>query len=119
MILAHKVAYVHFYDDRGGGVETAFKDDKQGLGLTKRSKKRFAAQQIVVLLGTLAHNLIVWARSWLATQEPKVRRYGMKRMVRDVFYLSGFLVRNARGQFVEIVFNQRTPLVFNDNKNCR
>ena len=55
------LAYVHMYDDRGGGVETAFKDDKQGLGLTKRSKKRFAAQQMVVLFGTLAHNLIVWA----------------------------------------------------------
>ncbi len=47
----------------------------------------------------------------MVTQEPKVRRYGMKRMVRDVFHLSGFLVRNARGQFVEIVFNQRAPLV--------
>ncbi len=57
--VAVTLAYVHFYDDRWGGVETAFKDDKQGLGLTKRSKKRFAAQQIVVLLGTLAHNLIV------------------------------------------------------------
>jgi hypothetical protein len=36
--------YVRFYDARGGGVETSFKDDKQGLGLTKRSKKRFSAQ---------------------------------------------------------------------------
>jgi len=105
------LAYVRCYDDRGGGVELAFKDDKQGLGLTKRSKKRFAAQQMVVLLGALAHNVIVWARCWLAPHEPKIRRYGMKRMVRDVFHLSGFLVRNARGHLVEVVFNQRAPLV--------
>ncbi len=41
-----------FYDQRGGGVETSFKGDKQGLGIGKRSKKRFAAQQMVMLLGT-------------------------------------------------------------------
>src|SRR6266545_221995 len=113
-VLDHRavtLAYVRFYDDRGGGVETSFKDDKQGLGLTKRTKKRFAAQQMVVLLGALAHNVIVWARRWLAPHEPKVRRYGMKRMVRDVFHLSGFLVRNARGRLVEVVLNQRAPLV--------
>ncbi len=27
-------AYVHFYDLRGGGVETEIKEDKQGLGTT-------------------------------------------------------------------------------------
>lgn len=53
------LAYVRFYDDRGGGVATSFKDDTQGLGLTKRSKKRLAAQQMVVLLGALAHNVTV------------------------------------------------------------
>ncbi|MDQ2997822.1 MAG: transposase, partial [Chloroflexota bacterium] len=82
------VAYVRFYAARGGGVETSFKDDKQGLGLTKRSKKRPAAQQMLTLLGTLAHNVVVWARGWLAPQEPQVRRYGMQRMVRDVFHIS-------------------------------
>jgi len=55
------LAYVYFYDQRGGG-ETSFKDDKQGLGLTTRTKKRFAAQQMVLALGILAHNVLVWAR---------------------------------------------------------
>ena len=55
------LAYVTFYDQRGGGVETSFKGDKQGLGIGKRSKKRFGAQQMVMLLGALAHNVIVWA----------------------------------------------------------
>lgn len=113
-VLDHRaitLAYVRFYDARGGGVETAIKDDKQGLGLMKRSKKRFAAQQMVVLLGTLAHNVLVWARRWLAPHEPKLQRYGLKRLVRDVFHISGCLTRDARGRIVAIVLNQRAPLV--------
>jgi hypothetical protein len=105
------LAYVRFYDQRGGGVETAFKDDKQGVGLTKRSKKRIAAQQMLVLLSALAHNVIVWAREWLRAHEPKVRRYGVQRLVRDVFHISGFLVRNRRGRLIKIILNQRAPLV--------
>ena len=57
---------------RGGGVETAFKDDKQGLGITKRNKKRFEAQQIVMLLNVLAHNVLIWARGWLAPALPQI-----------------------------------------------
>src|SRR5437868_1254825 len=64
------LACVYFYDARGGGVETAIKDDKQGLGITKRNKKRFEAQQIVMLLNVLAHNVLVWARMWLAEALP-------------------------------------------------
>ena len=105
------LAYVRFYDARGGGVETAIKDDKQGLGLLKRSKKRFAAQQLLVLLGTLAHHVLVWARRWLAPHEPRLRRYGRKRLVRDIFHISGFLRWDARGQLVGIVLNHHAPLV--------
>src|SRR5207248_4150856 len=74
------LAYVTFYDQRGGGVETSFKGDRQGLGIGKRSKKRFPAQQMVILLGSLAHNVIVWARRWLAS--PALHHYGTVRMVR-------------------------------------
>ena len=91
------LAYVNFYDQRGGGVETSFKGDKQGLGLTKRNKKRFEAQQILVLLGSLAHNVVVWARQWLSKPEAKLKGYGMLRMVRDVFHISGFLLFDPLG----------------------
>lgn len=107
---AELLAYVYFYDQRGGGVETTFKGDKQGLGLTKRNKKRFEAQQIVTLLGTLAHNLVVWAREWLAAAEPKVHRYGVVRMVRDVFQIHGRLILDAAGQIVGIILNHAAPL---------
>jgi hypothetical protein len=102
------LAYVTFYDQRGGGIETSFKGDKQGLGLGKRSKKRFEAQQMLMLLGSLAHNVIVWARHWLAS--PTLHHYGTVRMVRDVFHMSGFLLIDACGQVVQIVLNQAAPL---------
>jgi hypothetical protein len=105
------LAYVRFYDQRGGGVESAIKADKQGLGMTKRNKKRFEAQQMLMLLGVLAHNVIVWATRWLAPHEPKLRRYGVKRMVRDIFHISGRIVRDRRGRIIQIILNQAAPLV--------
>lgn len=102
------LAYVSFYDQRGGGVETAFKGDKQGLGMSKRSKKRFEAQQMLMLLGSLAHNVIIWARGWLTV--PTLHRYGMLRMGRDVLHISGFLVFDAAGQIIQLFLNQAAPL---------
>ncbi len=106
------LAYVDWYDQRGGGVETSFKGDQQGLGSTKRNKKRFEAQQMGMLLGSLAHNVVIWARRWLT--EPlalcQLRHYGIKRMVRAVFHVRGFLVFDALGQIVQVVLNQAVPL---------
>jgi len=104
------VAYVSFYDARGGGIETAIKDDKQGLGITKRNKKRFEAQQMVMLLNVLAHNVLVWARRWLATALPQIQRYGLRRLVRDVWHISGFVERDGHGHLTRIVLNQLAPL---------
>jgi Transposase DDE domain group 1 len=98
------LAYVTFYDQRGGGIETAFKGDKQGLGLTKRNKKRFEAQHMLVLLGSLAHNVVVWARRWLAVAEGS--HCGILRMVRDIFHISGLLGFDMSGHLLTIVLNQ-------------
>jgi hypothetical protein len=84
------------------------KGDKQGLGLTKRNKKRFEAQHMLTLLGSLAHNVVVWARHWLAV--PQVQQCGILRMVRDVFHVSGFLCFDAWGSVVAIVLNQEACL---------
>ena len=104
------MAYVYFYDQRGGGVETSLKQDKQGVGLTKRNKKRFEAQQIVVQLSTLAHNVIVWAKGWLAPYTPKIKRFGILRMVRDVFTMSGLLFIHPDKTIIEIRLNQADTL---------
>jgi len=104
------LAYAHFYDQRGGGIETAIKDDKQGLGITRRNKKRFEAQQMVMLLGVLAHNILVWARHWLTPHLPKLAHFGLLRLVRDVFHISGFVQCDRQGQVVSIRLNQAAPL---------
>jgi hypothetical protein len=83
------LAYITFYDQRSGGVEIEIKEDKQGLGTSKRNKKRFAAQQILCQLEVLAHNLLVWARPWLMPYYPRVAKLGMLRLVRDVFHMNG------------------------------
>lgn len=61
-----------------------------------------------MLLGSLAHNVIVWARHWLAL--PILCHYGMLRMVRDVFHISGFLLIDACGRLTQVVLNQAAPL---------
>jgi len=104
------LAYVYLYDQRGGGVETSFKEDKQGLGITKRSKKRFAAQQVVALLGALAHNVLTWAKRWVLALAPAIRRLGIKRLVRDVFGITGRVAMDHEGHVRQIVLNEANRL---------
>jgi hypothetical protein len=104
--VAQLLILVYQYDARGGGIETANKEDKHGLGLGKRNKKRFAAQQVLGQLGRLAHNLVVWARQWLAPEAPGVRQLGVKRLVRDVLHVNGLVERDGTGRICRIVLNQ-------------
>jgi hypothetical protein len=90
------------YDLRGGGIETANKGSKQGLGLHKRNKRRFAAQEMLTLLAQLAYNLIIWMRSLLAQHHPDLANFGMLRMVRDVFQIPGSLRFDQFGQILWI-----------------
>jgi hypothetical protein len=106
--LAVLLAYVRFYDQRGG-VEIEIKEDKQGFSMTKRNKKRFAAQQMVCLLESLAHNLLVWARQWLAPLCPKIARFGMLRMVRDVLHITGIILSDEHRNIKKIVLNSADP----------
>jgi Transposase DDE domain group 1 len=108
--LSAALAYVYLYDQRGGGVETSFKEDKQGLGITKRSKKRFAAQQVVALLGALAHNVLTWAKRWMLPVGPAIQRLGIKRLVRDVFGVTGRVEVDHEGHVRHIVLTQANRL---------
>ncbi len=101
---------VYAYDLRGGGVETTFKGSKQGLGITKRNKKSFVAQEILLLLAQLAYNLIAWTRNGLAACLAKVRQFGMLRMVRDAFHISGCVMYDVHGHIVQISLNQAHDL---------
>jgi hypothetical protein len=104
------LAYVNFYDERGGGVETEIKEDKQGLNTSKRNKKRFEAQQVLIQLEALAHNVLIWARHWLAPSCPKIARLGIKRLVRDVFQMDGVLFFDQNLDLFHIFLNQADPL---------
>jgi len=107
-------AYLHFYDQRGGGIESSFGQDKSGLGITKRNKKRFQAQRFLMLLGTLAHNLVMWSRRWLADSSPqtaqRLRHYGIKRIIRDLYHISGSLSFDAQGRLCAIALNPASSL---------
>ena len=67
---------------------------------------------MLMLLGSLAHNVVIWTRYWLTQTAPpsNLRHYGLLRMVRDVFHISGFLLTDACGQVTQVVLNQTAPL---------
>lgn len=97
---------VYAYDLRGGAVEIAIKGSKQGLAITKRNKKSFHAQEMLLLLGQLAYNLTGWVRNGLASCQAKLQQFGMLRMVRDAFHVAGTLSFDAQGRIVQISLNQ-------------
>ena len=103
------LAYAKLYDKRGGTVEVEIKEGKQGLGITRQSKKKFAAQQMVLLLGALAHNVLVWARRWLQPRAPRLAGYGALRLVRDVLGISGLIELGADGAITGIILNKGAP----------
>jgi hypothetical protein len=113
------LALMYLYDARGGAAETSFEGDKQGLGMGKRTKRHWEGQQMLTLLGSLAHNLVVWSRRWLSALEPRLASYGIKRMVRDVFHLHGRVVLNGWGQVIKIVISAAIPLAEWVGSACR
>jgi hypothetical protein len=103
-------AILKAYNLRSGGVETSFKNSKQGLGLNKRNKKNFQAQQMLVLLAQLAYNITTWVRNELAKHKPELKHFGMLRMIRDAFSISGKLQFDEKGNLVLIVLNKTHAL---------
>src|SRR5215510_3144899 len=103
-------AALHAYDLRSGGVETSNKGSKQGLGLTKRNKRRFAAQYMLVLLAQLAYNLITWTRTRLTQLDKQFAGFGCLRMVRDVFHIPGQIQLDAQGRVLQITLCAAHPL---------
>jgi hypothetical protein len=80
---------VAHYDDRGA-CETEIQADKGGLKMERRRKKRLAAQEALVLLTDIAHNLLAWVPQWMFPEEP-LAAFGTTRLVEDVFHLPGRL----------------------------
>lgn len=104
------LAALHAYDRRSGGIETQNKGDKQGLGLSHRNKHRFAAQETLVLLAQLAHNLVIWTRDDLAQVDQRLRHYGVQRTVRDALQIAGRVAFDVKGHVRTIMLNDRHPI---------
>ena len=75
---------VEHYEGRAG-MEADLKSDKHGLGLAVIRKHLLPAQKLVVLLVQLAHNILMWARSWLVVHAPRLREYGIVRLIGQVW----------------------------------
>ena len=99
-------AIMDAYDLRGGGVETSYKNSKQGIGLHKRNKKSFHAQEMLVLLAQLAYNITGWVQNELAQYSSKISSFGTLRMIRDAFQISGKIEFDTNGNIVSITLNQ-------------
>jgi hypothetical protein len=97
---------VDLYDDRGGGIETGFRSDRQGLGLSKRRKHRMAAQQMLTHLAERAHNLLIWTARQLG---PPVNQYGILRLIRDALQIQGYVLF-SEDQPIQIGLNFWHPL---------
>jgi hypothetical protein len=88
------------YDGRAG-MEADIKGDKRGLGIEKRRKKSFFAQEAVVLLSQLAHNLLAWfERRFLGGT--KAERLGIERLVREVMAMPAQVRVGRRGRKVRL-----------------
>ncbi len=59
------------------------------MGLGALRKHKLAAQQLVVLLGQLAPNVLVWSRRWLARGAPRRAGCGIVRLVQAVWAVPG------------------------------
>jgi hypothetical protein len=70
------------YDQRGG-MEVDIRGDKRGLHLEGWRKKRFYAQEALVLLAQLAHNLLVWYKRWFLSGT-KAAGLGVERLLEEV-----------------------------------
>lgn len=103
-------AIMKAYNLRSGGVETSIKNSKQGLGLNKRNKKRFHAQHMLLLLAQLAYNVAVWVRNELKKNSAQIASFGMLRLIRDAFHISGKVQFDEKGKVNLIILNQSHKL---------
>ncbi len=106
MDLSMRASVDHY--DRRAGVEADLKSDKRGLGLGGLRKRRLAAQQVVVLLGQLAHNVLLWSRRWLAAAAHRLAGLGIVRLVREVWAVPG-RVKLTGGQVRRVRLRREHP----------
>ena len=124
------------YDQRSGTPESSFCQDYQALSLRKYRKSGFIAQQVLLLLAQLSHNLMIWMKTWFteavassgetsekrASQGHTVRQMlqarGLKRLRRDVFAIPGKVCFEGK-QVVGIRLNPLYPMITHVSTACK
>lgn len=101
---------IHHYDDRGQ-CETQIQADKGGLKLTRRRKQSLPAQEALILLTDLAHNLVAWSRHWMALDKP-LNTFGTTRFIEDLLAIPGQLIFH-NGRLLEVRLNEQHPYAKN------
>lgn len=74
--------------DGRAAIESEIKADKSGLLLPKRRKKRLAAQEALLLLTDVVHNLLAWLQVWMFS-ESRFSALGPHALVNDVLCVPG------------------------------
>lgn len=94
------------YDDRGQ-CETEIEADKGGLKMCQRRKLRMNAQEALILLTDVAHNLVAWSKAWMFPEGP-LSQFGTTRLIEDVFPINGRLIF-AGEELIEVQMNEDHP----------
>jgi hypothetical protein len=94
------------YDDRGA-CETEIQADKGGLKMERRRKKCLAAQEALILLTDVAHNLLAWVRQWMFS-DTLLADFGTTRLTEDVLQLPGRLFFDGE-RLTEVQLNRLHP----------
>ncbi len=96
------------YDQRSGALETFNRLDKQAFGLHHPYTHSFYAQEILLLLAQLAHNLLIWIARRLRPH--LASPLGLQRLLCDGLSISGRLYFDPQGHLVGLVLNALHPL---------
>lgn len=83
-----KRAFMDKYNQRGGAEVEQFRTDKSGLHLSARRKQSFEAQNALILLTDLVHNLLSDFR-YRGLADSRFVLWGLKRIVRDLLAIPG------------------------------
>ena len=95
------------YNERAS-IENEIKADKGGLLLPKRRKKQLEAQEALVLLTDLAHNILAWSRDFWAV-EPEIDDIGIYGIVNKIMMIPGKLTFQD-GELVKARLQATHPL---------
>ena len=124
------------YDQRSGAPESSFSQDYQALSLRKYRKAGFIAQQVLLLLAELAHNLMIWIKEWFieAVETPQdtsvrienahrkttrmLQSRGLKRLRRDLLALPGKACFEGE-KVVGIRINPLCPMITHVSTACK